>query len=286
MESLQTPKNTEIPIKKGRGQYERKARGSYKDITDKKISVKHFLNKTLRPDDSGEYPIYVRVSVKSQTTQIPCEIISYKFKLDAELDNPEVKEYFENDIKIIEWIIIKLKPFERDNFLIKEFTEIYKILNSPVSNIVEKFLFKEISESENAKHLTPKGIPLTIKNKRAIDIMPYTVYSKNDRGEFIGMGKVEEFVSDIWGLNAYEDLFYIRNRVKKFNYTLEDFILKINPLNKKEIDHKMRLVEFLSGEYQERLIHEFGSTIMQPIFDDIYKLFKRNMQQFEFLFNE
>jgi hypothetical protein len=286
METSKTVENIETPIKKGRGQYERKARGGYKNNADKKISVKHFINTSLKPNNDI-YPVYVRVSVKSQTTQIPCEHIK-KYELNQELEKPEIKEYLEKDKKIIEWIIDKLKPFDRSDFLIKEFTEIYKLLNYSVSYIVEEFLLKEISEAENAKQLfsifheisLPYQFGSYKHKERVIDIMPDYIETKNRRGIFIGMGKVEEYVSDIWGLYCYEDLFRIRAKVKKMNYSPE-----INMYQPDSIIYaEMRLIEFLNGEYQQRLIEEFGSSIMQPIFDDIYKLFKRNMVQFNLLF--
>ncbi len=43
----------------------------------RKISFKLFLNKTLSPDDTGRYPVYLRITYKRQNTKIPDVFINH-----------------------------------------------------------------------------------------------------------------------------------------------------------------------------------------------------------------
>lgn len=82
MENLQVSDNVaSITPRKGRGQYERKARGSYqKHKLEKKVSVKHYLNKKnsyqFHPvwdsdktnEDRNRYELYVQITFNRKTT--------------------------------------------------------------------------------------------------------------------------------------------------------------------------------------------------------------------------
>lgn len=83
MEALQSIDNNETSTKKGRGQYERKARGGYqKHKTEKKVTVKFYLNKRInfnskmidRSDENYQFPpshpVYIQITFNRKITNI------------------------------------------------------------------------------------------------------------------------------------------------------------------------------------------------------------------------
>lgn len=251
---------------------------------DKKISFKYFLNTNLKPynypDGSGgfkkAYHVYLRISLKSQTTQMPSHAISpyiYDFFSEKEFDeflNEGQNADIIQEINDLKWIIDKLKPFERENFLIKEFTEVYKILNNSVSSLVEQMLASELYRLDGFISMSEKpdiGYNyLRLTGKPAIR----QIIIDEEQKPFNSLQMLDEYKSDIWGLFAYEHLFFSRRKVAT----------KSNSMN---LAGGMRA--FVKGEFQKEMVKEFGEAIMQPIFDDVMKLFKKNMKHFNLLFN-
>ena len=107
MEAIAGKISTEVlePKKSGRGQYERKTRGSYqKHKLSKKITVKHFLNKRIDlrkkflkeigVDTEGMdslYPIYVQVTFNRKTTTLRSAT------QETCRDEEELQEYLEDE---------------------------------------------------------------------------------------------------------------------------------------------------------------------------------------------
>lgn len=98
MAASPTVENTETPIKKGRGQYERKAkRGSYqKHKTEKKIIVKHYLNTRLKGKNE-EFPLYVQITFNGKThnlkSQIPMDFTESYF--NEIINDPMIFQHIE-----------------------------------------------------------------------------------------------------------------------------------------------------------------------------------------------
>jgi hypothetical protein len=123
MENLQVSDNETITSpKKGRGQYERKARGSYqKHKLEKKITVKHFLNKRIDfnkkmvqkggfsfDDDTPSYPIYVQVTFNRKTTMLRSatdEICSGDEEFIDLMEDPDYSQLFKRERTFIEYYI-------------------------------------------------------------------------------------------------------------------------------------------------------------------------------------
>ncbi|WP_394990108.1 hypothetical protein [Emticicia sp.] len=118
MEALQGIDNKETPTKKGRGQYERKARGGYKKHKlEKKVTVKFYLNKRVNfnkmIDKSEEnypftpwYPVYVQITFNRKMTNIRSAteaLCSNDEEFKEMLEEEETKNLFERERKFIEF---------------------------------------------------------------------------------------------------------------------------------------------------------------------------------------
>lgn len=258
--------------KSGKGNYERKTRGSYnKKSAIGKITVKHFVNKNLQPikeslEDGKEilkYPVYVRITVKGQVTQVPSDLISDFFASDKDINKScQILMIDEVENMLNPFHLLKLNPFENDKFSIKDFTQIHKILNTKVSHIVEILLF-DIVKSSNNKNGLRNIRPYSFWNTGSAGggkVMPsirHIFHSQEDISK--DKDALHEYQSEIWGLFSYEYLYYVK-------YALE---------NKSESNLKFTISEIVSGVYQKEMEKVFGEDIMNPIFKDLKKLFKK-----------
>lgn len=256
-----------------------------KDNADKKISFKYFLNTNLKPYDypdgdgglSQAYHIYLRISLKSQTTQMPSSALlpyCYDFFSKEEFEiflKEGQNEVINQEIEDLKWIIEKIKPFEREDFLIKELTEIYKIFNDSVCGFVETTLASELFRLDGFITLSKKPyIGYNYWGLKGQPAIRQIVINEEGERPVESLQMLDEYKSDIWGLFAYEHLFFSRRKVA-------------NKLSGGNFAGGMRA--FIKGEYQKEMIKEFGESIMQPIFDDMMKLFKKNMKHFNLLFD-
>lgn len=285
------------PKKSGRGQYERKARGSYKTIEERRITIKHYIdtkskvvfwgyyndyenhksnkNDAINYCKQGQtnypyYNVYVRISLKGQTTNLKSGIV-----LPVEENLERNSDLLENT-KIIKLILDKLKPFERESFNIKEFTKVYDLLNSNVSEIILNILHNEYK-------------------KLYSDMMMESGYTVHSYDNDFSTSFIMSFIKDeenhlikynegIWGLSEYEKILKIRmfrrnycNPELGFYFNSERFLFGRN--------FKIcKLISFIDGTYQDEMIKMFGKEMMQPIIDDIYFILKQNFKEFEIMF--
>jgi len=124
-----------------------------------KITVKHFLNKRLKPkliDNKEKYPLYVQIIFQTKTTQIKSQAfkdigIETSFLTDLELN---ANDYFLiKERENIESIILKFEQKSKEiNFSV--FSEIYKKYTVLMSELIEKYLYnlflKEAKEKKNS----------------------------------------------------------------------------------------------------------------------------------------
>ena len=255
-----------------------------KNNADKKISFKYFLNTNLKPYDYPDgnggfnkaYHVYLRISLKSQTTQMPSSALlpwSYDFFSKEEFETflkEGQNEAINQEIEDLKWIIEKIKPFEREDFLIKELTEIYKILNNSVCGFVDTMLASELFRLDG--FITHSEKPHIGYNYWSLTGQPAIrqIIIDEEQKPFNSLQMLDEYKSDIWGLFAYEHLFFSRRKVA-------------NKLSYGNSAGGMRA--FVKGEYQKEMVKEFGESTMQPIFNDMMKLFKKNMKHYNLLFD-
>lgn len=278
MENLQSSDNEVVnSYKQGRGQYERKPRGSYqKHKLEKKITIKHSVNKALKPQllngfSEDEYlvlkeriirgyPVYVRLNLKGQTTYLPSESFHNQYELeDKDLDKKR-KEY---DISVINWILDKLKPFDRDDFSISEFVNIYKLVNKNISELVNQSLIKEYTLIDSLfKSLN------THKSSFSGRV------SNMDLERRIQKELESRYKSDIWVLGAYEQIYQSRGLRNGQSKPYNTYLVNSNPFS---------LMSFLMGNYEKYFIEEFGGEIVKPIIEDIYILLRKNLKEFKFI---
>ena len=136
------------PKKSGRGNYERKKRGSYKG--DKKITIKFFLNKRLKPDymlEQAYYPLYIQISLKGQTTFFPATSNGQNMTIEDTGEYIDSKNYKYSDLKydIILQIIDILQPFARPDFKISELVFICTSLYSPLYSVLIESIERKLS---------------------------------------------------------------------------------------------------------------------------------------------
>lgn len=282
MEAVKNDISKEVlePKKSGRGNYERKKRGSYKSDSDRKITIKHYINSSLTPhirEDNKDlklYPVYVRISLKGKTTHFRSREFSTDFfPFDEEITETE-KYKCEKDTKIINTIITRLKPFERDDFTIKDFSEIYNILTQDILYTVEDLLLNEI-ESKNPFFKKSNTRPHNFSagygrpaiyhlDKLLYEFFNFQGYSRdNDKSDEL----LDIYKSDIWALSAYSHIYFVKKK----------------KIDKDKYVYFWDLEDFLFGAYQSEMLDMFGEAIMKPIFNDIFKLLQRNIRQFSII---
>ena len=293
MENLQVSDNDNVEAtspKNGRGQYERKARGNYqKHKLGKKITVKYFPNKRLKPlfifEGVPNYPIYIQVSVKGQTTQLPATIFE-------EVDTPPqdnldyLNTFFEKFLKLekhsIECIINALNPFQRDDFNISEFAEIYKILYKPLSEVVKQLMIKEVNRvwekyKDSTFHNSLANSQFFINSMNNMsDDLPLSRHYRNLLFLKDTDSILKEFGADIWNIEHFESITLLRRLDRYERKALDNFLFRKDPS-----ELKMIFSSYLSGYYQEELIEEFGKSKMIPMLRDIDLLFKTFIENYE-----
>jgi hypothetical protein len=256
MENLQVTDNVIITSpKKGRGQYERKARGSYQN--EKKITVVLFLNKKLKPvevDNKKNYPLYIKISLKSQTTIFPFHTANGEYSAN------EIKEGYEildlekyNDpvfnVNTITKIVQLLRPYDRDDFKISEVSRIFTSLTKTISDVVNKTLgiycnfFSYDDEDPIGRNFNSFFLQLAWNLSEENP----DVFNKIDPG--------------FWYLEEY------CNFIEK-KYVVEMWYATNGGYDLRECED-LTLLAYLKGNFQKHLIKEIGQEKSNKIFTSI-----------------
>ena len=212
-------------------------RGKYKKSKiDGKITIKHFLNTRIKPlfmpdykasDDTNEqdieyYPIYTRVTVKRQSTSFPTRLLGHTNCYPIKYFDEEVKlikTFLDREITVIEDVIKVLNPFERDDFDIKEFTELFGELYSHLTITVREKLIGEIRRALNSESV----------------IVPFISY-EYDYDENMLISKEEDFEDENIESESENDISYIIDwTVDPFNIlnVLKQFVPAVKRLEEK-----------------------------------------------------
>lgn len=257
MENLQVSDNEidNLP-KKGRGQYERKARGSYKN--EKKITVKIFINSPSEynpnyPDNFYYCVPYIQVSLKSQTTHFratheggePFEVDNKRKEID--FDDFGNIDFDKNKIlKIIEF----LRPFERNDFKVSEVSLICTSLYSPIYAVLIKAVaksFNMISSQRDEKEIDKTS------DWNLIDQMLETIERRD-------IGAYSKIDPEFWCIEEYCKLIERKILIQK-HYNGNFTSIWGNP--------DLTLSGYLKGDFQKHFINELGQEKANKIFKSI-----------------
>jgi hypothetical protein len=283
MDNLQVSDNEKVESpQKGRGQYERKARGSYRN--EKKITIRYYPNKRLKPifefEGVPHYPIYFQVTVNGHTTQLPSLIFNDidippqnedLFTIQDLQDMEEVKK----EKEVILCIINSLNPINNNDFKMSEFSALYKSLNKPVSSVVKGIIVKEIE-----RLLKEEG---DVEPKTMMNIFNNVNDSSPLRRHFDRLNMIPDekntllkFGEDIWNIEHFEEINMMRIKYRKF-YNPTTFYSVFESLssgNYKPDDSRFLFSAYLKGEYQKVLIDEFDMDIAHDLLEQINLLFE------------
>lgn len=114
-----------------------------------KITIKHYLNKKLKPIKTGDndnlFPVYVRILWGREVIRIKSVIANQKSKIEDYLTDKQFNEKENTDLFIIETKIIKHIFNNVEHFkLYEDFT---------ISNLIEKFTKSMFDEINNTLYL-------------------------------------------------------------------------------------------------------------------------------------
>ena len=91
---------------------------------DLTISVRHFLNESLKPDEKGRYRVYLRVTFRCKSTKMRSLIITNRYKKFEDIP----KHLIEREVnEIINWV----HHFHPELIEIKEVIKAYREIYSP-----------------------------------------------------------------------------------------------------------------------------------------------------------
>jgi len=160
-----------------------------------KISVRHFINKNLKPywspysGYSDEYPLYVQVTFARKNTQIKSHFDNYYTSI--EIASKEHKHILDLEKNWIERIIAHEYKTKGKDFNLKGFGQRYPIYSSPIPTIIDQELKKKFTyalvetETEFRSLLLPKDPNVSIITYyKAASILTKTKIEKNISPDF------------------------------------------------------------------------------------------------------
>ena len=227
------------PKKSGRGQYERKARGSYKSISEKKITVQHFLNTKINfgkskksrrgkaifnPYESysePQHPLYLKIAFNGKMNFLRSATTFYcaANKLEEMMnENANLKIALQREIRFVEDYIDKKSKMRNEYFPYLQEDDIIKRFNYSDCLIEEMVNFALLLEIQQiAKDVFPNVNPnneienLWIYEGRDVEITQY-------------WGLLYELIdssSSDYPMSALELLNFLNKKDNKFNILKE-----------------------------------------------------------------
>lgn len=110
----------------------------------KKLTVKHYLNKKLKPDNDGSYPIYVRVIYNRQNTNFKSEIVRLVFANENQFENnKEIIRDREYECELISSIVNFGVDLIGDKFSITRIFNLISYWKDPLTDSFEDIFLKK-----------------------------------------------------------------------------------------------------------------------------------------------
>lgn len=269
---------------------EKPKRTYQKHKTEKKITVKHYVNTNFKQTENElgftQYPVYVQVTYNRKNTKFKSKIpYTYLTQLPfipilESIDS--FKEYYVStpngferalirESNFINWLVEQQISKKGDNFKISELPNIYH------SNFLELSYFTECSlkmEIQNTlceitghtnlnKYLKYVLFPTPIGSSALINFEYYL----QRYPELIKLKA--KYSSQVWLLNMYEELGDSSNGIH-----CEPMFSYIDEYEGEVIAFKPTIFDYLTNLFQKELSDRFQNpTIVNHIFTDIDKLF-------------
>ena len=277
-----------------------------KHKTEKKITVKHFLNLSIKEYDtfgSELYPVYVQVTYNRKTTkfrsQIPPSIDKFldltpTFDSDEEAEEYHmhmgvnmVEEAIESDVSLIKWLISEYKGefdinelpklYHRNFYSISSFVEWclkYEIQHTIFNSKLVKFRYGDSSFEYNY-HEIDEIVPIFHSLSSLHNLQFYeTDYP------FINSIK-EKYSSNIWNLGIYVEI--MTNNSLAGNYW--SFGQYENMYAVYNIEPTVN--DYAKGRFQTHFLNCFNNEqFAKDILIDIEKLYLEHFEKFKSFFIE
>lgn len=219
-----------------------------KHITGGKVAIKHYLRKNKQVDEFNNlHSVYVQITIKRQTTQFRSRIRGSAGVLEEDFENQQFEIYkdaIERDIKLIEFIVKMVNPFDKVDFNVNEIAKIYNYAGVDLQYLFDNYLMWAIEE-------TYKKFGLRVKIKPLSYIGYYQDSDLNIKE------KSSKFKSKIWFLDAIIDelseqasssYFVLSPTIADFvNGTFENSLRKYKILN--DVDLAL-LIEDMTNLYK------------------------------------
>ena len=241
-----------------------------KHKTEKKITVKHYINDTITElDKYGEivHPIYFQVIFDKKNTKIRSRIFSlHESTKNMSAWGSHFQQAIDRDIVFIKYLITKYIDNDFERFSFKDLPQLYHCKLFELSAYIDHCLNNEISytirRDEENGFFTPDSKPL-IWYQFVLDKLPEVSIVKDN------------FSSQIWYFDLL--LFQMRRRDifgKGYNPFKEDRQNSFRFLNP-------TLLDFTEGYFQKTFKDFFGENQMiNDLINDINKLVTRYSSDF------
>lgn len=270
---------------------EKPKRTYQKHKTEKKITVKHYVNTDFKQSENELgyilYPVYVQVTYKRKNTKFKSKIPNtYLTQLPftpilGSIDsfseyyikntNSDFERALIRDLNFINWIVEQLISKKGDNFKISELPHIYHDKYLELSNFTESSLKKEIQkalceitgQNNLNKFLTYTAFPISHSSSALINFEFYLY-------KYPELIKLKtKYSSHVWLLNMYEELGDSSNGIHRnpmFGY--------VDEYDGGVISFQPTIFDYLTHLFQKGLSDGFqNQTIVNHIISDIDELF-------------
>ncbi len=135
---------------------------------DGKISMVHYVNQNLKPQKytSDVYPIYLRITIKRQTTNVK-SLLSILNLSKSEFENHSndlvIEEIKKQEILGIEKFLKEINAFAKEDFEVKEISSIHKVIYKLTDKLFRSIYVEDLKRIV-AEYITKLGIENEIQD--------------------------------------------------------------------------------------------------------------------------
>ena len=253
------------PKKSGRGQYERKERGSYqKHKLDRKITVKHYLNTRINFQkdltEDPQHPVYVQITFNGKTTLIRSatkELFEDEDLFDEMYENDTFNLNFKREEEFIKYYFLKYY---------KNFVEIQYEFCTP----------QELIELRNSVNIAPIFKRYSYESNVLNKIVDYALKTElnklADEFEEGGMVKSVQLQLEAEDINVHKSSLY-----DEFGYPVQYTIFENSKISALEL---LIFLEKVKPEFSQ-IREKYSSEIWN--FNMYYGLFTKQSLKFNIL---
>lgn len=213
-----------------------------------KISIKYVSH--YHNNNDKKISLYVQLTVKRQTTKFKSKINVSGEDMTFFLEDNLFKSSIKREFDLIHFLLSKLKPFENDNFDIKDFFKLYNRNDIDLTIAFDSFL--------------RKSMRLNSKNNNSLLRLKPIVFALYFQDKYPHLNEIFTiFTSKIWYLDVL---------VEEYMQVFNDKFL-----NEKDIPNYDFLYptihDFVSGEFQKSLNYFMNNEDSTKLIEDMNKLY-------------